>query len=122
MQIQVRARHVVVPPRFAQEVEHRMRVAIGRFARRVHRVALRFSDLNGPRGGVDKACVVTVSLSKAGTLRYRAVAGDVVAAMFRAVAGTQEAVVRRLGLRRDGPRHDGRQSRSLAWDVAPRGA
>ncbi len=122
MQIQVRARHVVVPPRFAQEVEHRMRVAIGRFARRVHRVALRFSDLNGPRGGVDKACVVTVSLSKAGTLRYRAVAGDVVAAMFRAVAGTQEAVVRRLGLRRDGPRQDGRQRRSLAWDVAQRGA
>ena len=122
MRIQVRARHVAVPPRFAQEVERHVQLAIGRFARRVHRVALRFSDLNGPRGGVDKACMVTVSLSRAGTVGYRAVAGDVVAAMYRAVAGTQAAVVRRLGLRRDGPRHERKQRRARVWDLAQRGA
>jgi ribosome-associated translation inhibitor RaiA len=118
MQICVRARHVTVPPRFAQEVEHRVRLAVGRFARRVSAVAVRLSDLNGPRGGVDKVCEVTVSLSRAGTVRYRAVAGGVAVAVSRAVAGTQGAIVRRFALRRDVPRQDRRRRRALALDTA----
>ena len=46
-----------------------------------------------------------------------------VAAMFRAVAGTQEAVVRRLELRRDGPRHHRKHRRdALVWEFARLGA
>jgi putative sigma-54 modulation protein len=36
--------------------------ALGRFRGRVHSVTVRVADINGPRGGVDKRCRVTVQL------------------------------------------------------------
>jgi len=41
----------------------RFEFALGRFHGRVRSVAIRIVDLNGPRGGVDKRCRVTVHLS-----------------------------------------------------------
>ena len=41
----------------------RFELALGRFQGRVRSVAIRIVDLNGPRGGVDKRCRVTVQLS-----------------------------------------------------------
>lgn len=40
----------------------RFEVALGRFRGRVHSVTVRVADINGPRGGVDKRCRVTVQL------------------------------------------------------------
>ena len=41
----------------------RFELALGRFNGRVRSVAIRIVDLNGPRGGIDKRCRVTVQLS-----------------------------------------------------------
>jgi putative sigma-54 modulation protein len=70
MQIRVRADRVAGSTGLTKDAEERLRRAIGRLARRVTRVGVRLFDLNGPRGGVDKACEVTVSLARAGTVRY----------------------------------------------------
>lgn len=43
-------------------VERRLRFALGRFARHVHRVRVWVTDENGPRGGVDHRCLVEVDL------------------------------------------------------------
>jgi putative sigma-54 modulation protein len=118
MRIGVRARRLTVPPRLAQDVDQRLRLTVGRFARRVSAVAVRLFDVNGPRGGLDKVCEVTVSLSRAGTVRYRAVASSVAVAASRALAGTQEVIARRLALRRDRRRQDGRRRRELARETA----
>lgn len=40
----------------------RFEFALGRFSGRVHSVAVRVADINGPRGGVDQHCRVTVQL------------------------------------------------------------
>jgi len=69
--------------------------ALGRFAGRVRSLSLRLVDLNGPRGGADKKCLIAVRLSRPDRL---IVVEDVdpiaAAAIHRAVARMSRAVAR----------------------------
>ncbi len=56
MWVQIVGRGVVVDAVVRQRVERRLAFAIGRFHDRLGRVAVHLSDVNGPRGGVDKHC------------------------------------------------------------------
>lgn len=47
-------------------MERRIRFALGRFGTSVKEVTLRLKDLNGPKGGVDKECLIVVNMSKGG--------------------------------------------------------
>jgi ribosome-associated translation inhibitor RaiA len=51
-----------LPPAIVALAETRLASALDRFSPRIHRLSVRLSDLNGPRGGVDKKCLVTVQL------------------------------------------------------------
>lgn len=42
--------------------QRRLRMALGPFRRRVRHVEAILRDLNGPRGGVDQSCLVTIQL------------------------------------------------------------
>ncbi len=44
--------------------QRQLQFALGRFGDRVRSFTVRLSDLNGPKGGVDKRCLVTVRLSR----------------------------------------------------------
>lgn len=61
MKIEVRARGVELDGQLGDYVERSLRFALGRFSSRARVVRVRVEDLNGPKGGVDKRCVVTVS-------------------------------------------------------------
>lgn len=43
--------------------ELRFATALGRFASRIHSLVVRIGDVNGPRGGEDKRCLVHVRLA-----------------------------------------------------------
>lgn len=45
-------------------VHDRLGRQLGKFAPQIERMYVRFGDENGPRGGIDKTCLVQVSLSK----------------------------------------------------------
>jgi len=47
-------------PELMEFARRRIGFALGRFAGRIRTVSVRVTDVNGPRGGCDKACVVTV--------------------------------------------------------------
>jgi putative sigma-54 modulation protein len=47
-----------------EAAQRRVRFALGRFEHRIDGVRVRFSDVNGPRGGVDQTCQVTVRLGR----------------------------------------------------------
>lgn len=60
MKIDVRGRHLHLTDALRAHVTKRLRFALGRVVTRIARVAVRVSDVNGPRGGADKRCHVHV--------------------------------------------------------------
>lgn len=63
--MEIRVRFVGVAPSDARavisEVERRVEMALDRLAPRVREVSVAFSDVNGPRGGLDQQCVVIIT-------------------------------------------------------------
>jgi len=62
MQIIVR-RDKSLPEALAVLARRRLEFALGRFGPRVRSLAVRLKDVNGPKGGVDKVCLVAVRLT-----------------------------------------------------------
>ena len=55
---------------------HRVRFALRRLSALVPRAKVQFSDVNGPRGGVDKRCQVELSTDAKGTVVIASLASD----------------------------------------------
>ncbi|MHC4393908.1 MAG: HPF/RaiA family ribosome-associated protein [Planctomycetota bacterium] len=77
-------------------VERRLLFALGRFASRVQRVRVACSDVNGPKGGSDKRCRVSVTIPSAPPIVVSDVATDLHVAVDRAADRVSRAVARRL--------------------------
>ena len=58
MDLQIRTRGFTLTRALAAHVRQRLGAALGPLANRVQSVTVRLSDVNGPRGGVDKQCLV----------------------------------------------------------------
>lgn len=52
-----------LPPSLARLARRRFEFALGRFGDRVRSLTVHLADLNGPRGGVDKHCLVAIRLT-----------------------------------------------------------
>ena len=50
-------------PSLAPLARRRLEFALGRFSARVRSLTVRLADLNGPRGGLDKQCLVAIRLT-----------------------------------------------------------
>lgn len=83
-----------------EHVERRLHFALGRLEARIDRVTVRFSDLNGPRGGIDKQCRITVNLIPRGVVRLEGTGDDPFALVDRAAKRVGRAVRRTLERRR----------------------
>jgi len=78
----------------------RTQVALDRFAGRLQRVEVVFTDLNGPRGGLAQACRLFVHLTDGRMLMVESRALDFYAALRRATEKASYAVAQALGPRR----------------------
>jgi ribosome-associated translation inhibitor RaiA len=58
------------------DVERRVRFVLRRISGRVPRAEVQFSDVNGPRGGVDKRCQIELRTDGAGPVVVSSVAKD----------------------------------------------
>ncbi len=84
-------------------VDKRIRFALARIGHRLRRVDVRLSDLNGPRGGVDKRCLIEVRINRHPPVIVTDVQSDLYASIDRASARAGRTVMRRLAL--DNRRH-----------------
>lgn len=79
--------------------ERRVRFVLRRLGRLVPRADVHMSDLNGPRGGIDKRCQVELRTDGAGTVVVAAVANDWRTALDNALSRAARLLMR---LRRRG--------------------
>jgi putative sigma-54 modulation protein len=85
--------------------ERRLRSAFGKTTPVFSEVEVRLSDVNGPRGGVDKECAMRVALQRAGVVFVRASGEDAYATVDKAASRLKLAVTRRIGRGRSIRRH-----------------
>lgn len=76
MNLDIRGEKYAVSEELETYIERRLRFALGRFDGHIGRVSVRISDINGPRGGVDKRCRIEVSLIPRGVVRVKGLDRD----------------------------------------------
>lgn len=74
----------------------RVRFALRRMNAMVARAKVQFSDVNGPRGGVDKRCQVELCSDAAGTVVIASLASDWRTALDRSLRRATRALKRTL--------------------------
>ena len=96
MNIQIRG--IGIPPTEAltAHIERRIAFALSRFSAQVERVVVRFSDLNGPKGGSDKVCRVGFRVKGIGPEAVEARDADLYFAVDQAAVKAGRRVARML--------------------------
>ncbi|URI08520.1 HPF/RaiA family ribosome-associated protein [Aquincola tertiaricarbonis] len=74
--------------------EQRLRFALRRLKTRVPRAEVELSDVNGPRGGVDKRCQLALRTDGVGPVVVSSVAADWRSALDRALARATRFLLR----------------------------
>ncbi len=76
--------------------EHRLATALGWAHRHMRKLSVWLSDVNGPRGGVDKRCKIQVQLENGRKVIIEECEADLYAAIGRAADRADHAVVRQV--------------------------
>jgi ribosomal subunit interface protein len=84
-----------------QHVTDRLTAALDQHAARVAGVAARLEDINGPKGGVDKSCKVTVQFRGGGNIIVEETSEDMYSAVSQAADRVKNAVGREMERRKD---------------------
>lgn len=101
MKLQIVARNLEMMTSQREIVERRLGFALGRFENRVGRVSVRFTDVNGPRGGVDTMCRIVAMIVPRGEVHVEVTDVGVEAAVSRAAARISRRVSTKLERRRN---------------------
>jgi putative sigma-54 modulation protein len=75
-----------------RHIRRRLNAALDRFRDHVHEVQVRLSDVNGPRGGVDKRCRMVVSAGRGGVVVVQGTAPN----FYQAVDAAAERAARSI--------------------------
>jgi ribosome-associated translation inhibitor RaiA len=81
-------------------IERRLRFALSLGEQKINRVNVRLSDVNGPRGGVDKCCQLQIVVSGMGDVVVKDIEADMYAAIAQAANRAGRTIRRRLSRRR----------------------
>ena len=96
MQIAMKARGFPLTEALKIHTHARLCFTLAHAADRIRCVGVRLSDINGPRGGVDKRCLVEVRLDGLPTVGIEDIQTDMYTAVDRAVGRAARTVMRRL--------------------------
>jgi ribosome-associated translation inhibitor RaiA len=109
MDIRITGNNVSISAALKSYTERRLRTAAGDAV--PNEVEVRLSDLNGPRGGVDKECAVRAVLRRAGVVFVRARGEDAYSTVDKAAGRLRSALAHRLGRHRSTRRRSAVDSR-----------
>lgn len=92
MQIQINAGDVQHSDAVDERIENEVRTALELFGERITRVEVHLRNLNGPKHGVDKRCVIEARLAGHDPLAVEADAEDLYQAVHLAAGKLERAV------------------------------
>jgi len=101
MKIELRFRGLEASDSLREHTVRRIHLHLSRFGQDVSAVAVRIGDVNGPRGGLDKRCRITVRGPRLRLSTLEELSADAYAAVDSAVARVARAVGRDLERARD---------------------
>ena len=96
MRLDIQSRGFELTDGLRQHTEQRLRAALGWAHSVVHKVVVRMSDINGPRGGRGNLCHVQVALRSAPNVVIEDTESDLYVAIDRAVDRAGRSVARRM--------------------------
>lgn len=99
MQIAIQTHGFPLTGALEKHVQDRLRFTFSRVADRVRRVRISLSDINGPRGGVDKRCLIEARLDGLPSVVIQDLQSDMYIAIDRAAGRAARSVMRRLALK-----------------------
>jgi len=100
MELSIKSQGLSLSDALRSYAERRLRFSLGGFATQLRGVEVRLADINGPRGGIDKTCAITVVLRRFGVVFARAAGANAYSTVDRAAARIRSAVTRTLSRRR----------------------
>jgi ribosome-associated translation inhibitor RaiA len=101
MKIDIRVQGIDAHQRVREHALQRVHSRFTRFGAEVHGVTAIFTDVNGPKGGVDIRCLVRVRGPRLGTITLESRRYDPYVAIADVLERTQRAVRRQLERRRE---------------------
>ena len=101
MQIEIQARQFSLTDSIRKYVLERLGFALGRRHQSIESIQVKLSDINGPRGGKDKRCLVCVKLPRLKNVVIEYIESDLYVAIHHATERASHAVNRRLARQRN---------------------
>ena len=96
MQIDIQARDFSLTDALRSHAERRLRFALTCCDDHIHRIVMRLSDINGPRGGADKLCHLQVVLDGLPDVVIEDIEADLYVAIDRATDRAGRTLVRKI--------------------------
>lgn len=100
MRITIQANGFVLTEALRSYTEQRLATALGWAGQHMRRLAVSLSDINGPRGGIDKRCKIQVQLDGGKDVIIEDTEADLYVAIERAAERADRAVVRQVERKR----------------------
>lgn len=101
MRVTIQANGFVLTEALRSYTEQRLSMALGWAGQHMRRLAVSLSDINGPRGGIDKRCKIQVQLGGGKEVIIEDTEADLYVAIDRAADRADRAVVRQVERKRD---------------------
>ncbi len=112
MEVRVDARNISLPPGGARELSDRVARAFSQVESAVRHLHVVLKDINGPRGGRDKECVLHIALDGGGDLVITETRATAKRALMGAIHRGRRSVRREMRRRRG---HRRAPQASLEW-------
>lgn len=109
MDIRLQTQHVVLPRRALSRIRTRVREGLERVAERVTRLQVTLKDINGPRGGRDKVCILRAELVDGGQVVVIDRAANLRRAMARCLQRSKRVIDREVKRRQRARRRSERR-------------
>ncbi len=101
MQIDIQALHFDLTDAIQNHTEQRLQSTLNCCNEHIKKVVIRLSDINGPRGGEDKLCLLHIVLKELPDVIVEDIEADLYVAINRAIDRAGRTVVRKIERQRD---------------------